>query len=55
MCIRDSLIPFDEVVAAMKSVGRAMNPDLRETARGGIAASPTARALQRKLFGQEEP
>ena len=51
----ESLIPFDEVVAAMKSVGRAMNPDLRETARGGIAASPTARALQRKLFGQEEP
>ena len=50
----ESLIPFDEVVAAMKSVGRAMSPDLRETARGGVAASPTARALQKTLFGREE-
>lgn len=52
----ESLIPFDEVVSAMKSVGRAMSPDLRETARGGIAATPTGKALQRALFGQgEEP
>ena len=50
----ESLIPFDEVVSAMKSVGRAMSPDLRETARGGIAATPTGKALQRALFGQEE-
>ncbi len=50
----ESIIPFDEVVAAMKSVGRSMNPDLRETARGGVAATPTARALQRKLFGRDE-
>lgn len=44
-----SIIPFDEVVTAMKSVGRLMSPDLRETAKGGIAATPTARALKRKL------
>ena len=50
----ESLIPFDEVVAAMKNVGRAMSPDLRETARGGVAASPTAKALQKTLFGREE-
>ena len=44
-----SLIPFDEVVSAMKSVGRQMNVDLRETARGGLAATPTGRELMRKL------
>lgn len=37
-----SLIPFDEVVDAMKSVGDQMHADLRETARGGLAATPTA-------------
>ena len=40
---------FDEVVIAMKNVGRLMSPDLRETARGGIAASPTARAIAKRL------
>lgn len=45
----ESLIPFDEVVAAMKSVGRLMSPDLRETARGGLAATPTARAIKKSL------
>lgn len=44
-----SIIPFDEVVIAMKNVGRLMSPDLRETARGGIAASPTARAIAKRL------
>ncbi|HOG00656.1 MAG TPA: L-serine ammonia-lyase, iron-sulfur-dependent, subunit alpha [Clostridia bacterium] len=45
----ESLIPFDEVVLAMKSVGRLMSPDLRETARGGVAATPTARAIAKRL------
>lgn len=44
-----SLIPFDEVVSAMKSVGRQMNVDLRETARGGLAATPTGKELMRRL------
>ena len=44
-----SVIPFDEVVIAMKNVGRLMNSDLRETARGGLAATPTAKALRKKL------
>lgn len=37
----ESLIPFDEVVSAMKSVGDMMNPDLKETAKGGLAATET--------------
>ena len=44
-----SLIPIDEVVDAMKAVGYEMHPDLRETARGGLAATPTGKALAEKL------
>ncbi len=44
-----SLIPFDEVVGAMRSVGRMMDDSLRETARGGLAATPTAQRLARQL------
>ena len=40
-----SFIPFDEVVGAMRSVGQQMSSDLRETARGGLAATETARAF----------
>ena len=45
----ESIIPFDEVVSAMKSIGRSMNTDLRETARGGLAATPTGKALKKRL------
>ncbi|MBN2846841.1 MAG: hypothetical protein JXP72_00100, partial [Coriobacteriia bacterium] len=38
-------IPFDEVVHAMGQVGRSLPPSLRETALGGLAATPTGRSL----------
>jgi L-serine dehydratase len=38
-------IPLDEVVVAMGQVGRSLPPSLRETATGGLAATPTGRAL----------
>jgi L-serine dehydratase len=38
-------IPFDEVVVAMGQIGRSLPPSLRETALGGLAATPTGRAL----------
>lgn len=44
-----SIIPFDEVVEAMRNVGRMMHPDLRETARGGLADTPTARKIEEEL------
>lgn len=44
------LIPFDEVVEAMKSVGDAMSSDLKETARGGVAATKTGKALTRNIL-----
>ena len=45
----ESIVPFDEVVIAMRNVGRMMHPDLRETARGGIAATPTAQRIAEKI------
>ena len=36
------VIPFDEVVEAARQVGHALPESLRETALGGIAATPTA-------------
>ena len=46
-----SVIPFDEVVDAMKKVGRMLPYELRETAKGGIAVSPTALRIQQEIFG----
>lgn len=40
-------VPFDEVVTAAAHVGRSLPPSLRETARGGLAATPTGLALAR--------
>ena len=37
-----SPLPFDEVVEAMRQVGEALPPSLRETALGGLAAAPSA-------------
>ena len=44
-----SLIPYDETVQAMKLIGRAMPESLRETAKGGLAATPTARRIHRQM------
>lgn len=45
----ESIIPADQVIDAMRAVGDAMSSDLRETARGGVAASPRARELEELL------
>lgn len=45
----ESVIPADEVISAMDSVGRAMPASLRETAEGGIAATPTGKKLEEYL------
>ena len=46
-----SRIPCDEVIGAMYRIGQSMNPNLKETARGGLAATPTGRAIAAKIFG----
>ncbi len=45
----ESHIPFDEVVDAMYRVGRGLPKELRETALGGLAATPTAKRLEKQL------
>lgn len=44
-----SLIPFDEVVGAMKTIGDAMPASIRETAEGGLALTPTALTFKDKI------
>lgn len=44
-----SLIPVDEMIDVMGNVGRALPPSLRETACGGLAVSPTAKAQTLRL------
>lgn len=46
-----SFIPFDEIVEAMARVGRMMSPDFKETAMGGCAATPTAKAFAMRIHG----
>lgn len=41
----DSAIPADEVIDAMANIGRAMDSRFKETAQGGLAATPTGRRL----------
>jgi L-serine dehydratase len=48
----ESVIPPDEVVAAMASVGRMLPPELRETGEGGIADTPTGRMIALKMANE---
>lgn len=45
----ESVIPLDEVIEAMAQVGRALPESLKETARGGVATTPTALSLMREI------
>ncbi len=49
MCGITSLIPFDEVVQAMYAVGKDMRREYRETAKGGLAVTPTGKAVAAKV------
>lgn len=46
-------MPFDETVGAMRRVGNAMPEALRETAEGGLATTPTGRAMAERVFGPD--
>jgi len=48
-----SVIPCDEVIEAMHVVGRRMPTIYKETAEGGLAATPTGRRLAEKIFGSQ--
>lgn len=48
-----SVIPSDEVIGVMLEVGSAMPEKHRETAKGGLAATPTGRKIMRDLYGKD--
>jgi L-serine dehydratase len=46
-----SVIPVDEVIGAMRDVGESLPTALRETALGGLAATPTGISIKERIFG----
>ena len=48
-----SAIPCDEVIEAMFRIGQSMPSTLRETALGGLAATPTGKRLKQEIFGED--
>ena len=49
-----SRIPCDEVIHAMFLIGQSMPSALRETAEGGLAATPTGKRLEQEIFGNDK-
>ncbi|TXC91995.1 L-serine ammonia-lyase, iron-sulfur-dependent, subunit alpha [Metabacillus litoralis] len=49
-----SRIPCDEVIDAMFKIGQMMPNALKETAQGGLAATPTGQQLKTKIFGDSQ-
>jgi L-serine dehydratase len=47
-----SRIPCDEVIIAMGEIGSALPLTLRETALGGLAATPTGQRMEREVLGK---
>jgi L-serine dehydratase len=47
----ESVIPVDEVIDAMRQVGDSLPSALKETGKGGVAASPTGEEFRKKFFG----
>ncbi len=46
-------IPCDEVIDAMGRIGGQLPSDLKETARGGLADTPTGQEIAKKLAGTQ--
>lgn len=49
----EAKIPADECLDAMREVGDVMTPALKETAKGGLAATPTGQKLKEQVFGTD--
>ena len=46
------LIPVDEIIEAMYRVGKALPSALKETAEGGLAATPEGKRISKEIFGK---
>lgn len=55
MCLAgiNSIIPFDEVVCAMYKTGRSLPYQLKETALGGIAATPSGKRIKNEIYNKK--
>ena len=53
LCGICSIIPPDEVIAALKEIGQLMNPDLKDTLGVGLSATATARKIEKQICGTE--
>jgi len=49
----DHLIPLDEVIETMDRVGKSLPRELRCTALGGLAITPSAKEIEKKLQNQK--
>lgn len=49
-----SVIPPDQVIAAMYHTGKMLPTQLRETAQGGLAATPAAKSIFENIFIKHE-
>lgn len=47
-----SKIPPDEVIDAMRSIGKNMSEDIRETGKGGLAGTPAGIAIRERMAGK---
>jgi L-serine dehydratase len=45
-----SIVPFDEVVAAMNNIAKNMHENIRETSKGGLAMSKTCRKIASRIL-----
>ena len=49
----ENKIPADEVIEAMRRIGKQMPRELRETGLGGLADTPTGNRIKMRIFGKE--
>ena len=47
-----SVIPLDEVILAMKQIGQQLPFELKETSKGGVAVSKTAKEISKEISKQ---
>jgi len=45
----DSAIPFDEVVGALREIGASLPSSIKESAEGGLAATPTGKEYKERI------
>ena len=46
----ESVIPPDDVIDAMGQIGREMSYKIKDTAMGGLAATPTGQAIAERVL-----